>query len=871
MKSSAFYKMIAISALLAASGCTYDNIIFLNQNEVDSPAEETCSASNCDKPENPYVSIRTGRNSSGECTCEYVCTPGYVSDGTETGIDLKCIEKCKSNTQCMAQNSATPICDSDGRCVSNSENTCDCNNEQYCDKNNTCKEKQENGKPCSDPNECKSGYCDDNSKSCADSTASETCEMVTCPPVYQENAYNKPDPEDDCKCKMHCRSGYLEQKDQNGELVCEQNLQTGCSSDKDCLLMNSENPYPWRCLNVNDAEGRCVECLEDLDCKNHGDGISYKSSYCSVQSGYTCVAKKVKGDSCNNSDECDSGLCFGNQCSEIAPQPKPCKEAGENAECGENQFCNIKGGCQDKKEAGSGCQNNYECKSNHCNDNKCTFGTDECIQCDLNREYCDRNTSTCVQKKGAGADCSAYGNGMCLSNSCMLNDGNSICACDGGKNSPCLFPKECINGICVSQQATECQNDSECLKSKPYCSNHQCVEIRIDGDACNSAEECATKICSNGRCSDACKDNSDCLIGYTCDKNNECIDKIGSLLGGENCEKSEQCASGLCDEKSNRCHCQTDNQGVLVGCNAPDEICNASQPCNSESVCTGACVIPKSLAEGAVCGVDDACKSGVCNKSNEERCTCINGSYRYNNVLQRCENFKWNSAGGGYYYDSCTQKKYIITINYSDTGKGYMEYSVNDNDPGVCNKINDLINSDVSENIKISGSNSGGVAPMCYVHNDKSFEIYYNDVHRVWQINRCNNDCNSNFTSCHQSIYNSSNPCRSDILDMKLFVDNVIWTENKIGYISNVLYTSGIGNVCKYGKMQFVSKCTIEFDNLSASECQFSSEIESICIDFYNQTTFEKRSFSFKDVRTGINAPNRMCAKGCNDNYDGCK
>jgi hypothetical protein len=212
-----------------------------------------------------------------------------------------------------------------------------------------------------------------------------------------------------------------------------------------------------------------------------------------------------------------------------------------------------------------------------------------------------------------------------------------------------------------------------------------------------------------------------------------------------------------------------------------------------------------------------------------------------------------------------------------------MDYDVNDNDLDLCQEIDGLINTDASENVKFFGSNSNGIDPMCYVLNDKSFEIYYNDEDKIWRINRCNNDCNSNFTACHQNRYDRSTPCNSGAYDMKLFVDtNVegnLWGENGYRYIGSITETSGAGNLCYDGTMLIVDHCNISQNvfsqNSADNECVLygipNNFNDSLCIDLYNQATFEHISIALNRPGNGVRTEIKRCLGGCNAYYTGCR
>jgi hypothetical protein len=120
----------------------------------------------------------------------------------------------------------------------------------------------------------------------------------------------------------------------------------------------------------------------------------------------------------------------------------------------------------------------------------------------------------------------------------------------------CTAASQCATGRCAwgfCANANECRSDTDCTGSQ-YCGDpiagaRACMALKAHGQTCTSASQCATGRCSWGFCADAdeCRSNSDCKSGEYCG------DPIGGkakckdlLTKGQACTKGAQCKSGKC-------------------------------------------------------------------------------------------------------------------------------------------------------------------------------------------------------------------------------------------------------------------------------------------------------------------------------------
>ncbi len=372
------------------------------------------------------------------------------------------------------------------------------------------------------------------------------------------------------------------------------------------------------------------ECAQPTFCQPVG-GQSYCSQSCNPQtkncpSNYTCygyqgqptngaclkapgsVTKKDIGESCAQSQECQSLLCLQGSCE------APC-DPSKTSDCGSGEACQqISGGngvCVKSTGPvlggeGATCQDPSECGSGVCmkDDLEATVG------------YC-RNTCT--------------GPGTCAKDFKCVSQGEGYQGCLPGKENievggVCTYSQQCKAGNCIfagdaghicSQDCTigdakscpcgmACQNTGKgasCYPAKPLA----CLS---GGVPCADGSECASTICANGTCKQTCNiihGRDSCPAGEGCirvsagDAEGYCTAK-GNVAKGKFCLGDELCVTLFCDKDATR------NNETRCGlpCDPTAQTCAAGQKCSPLSAKIGACYVPEGGGDVDASGSDAA-------------------------------------------------------------------------------------------------------------------------------------------------------------------------------------------------------------------------------------------------------------------------
>lgn len=293
-----------------------------------SPPGQQCGCSGCAAcPYNFYCTGMYGGVgycspkvlNGGSCNYDGMCQSGNCNGGTCTPqwIPNQCgcpgCPSCPSNqfcdtrtnpSQCQnkLQNGAYCIYDSwcsSGKCNAGTctpqwtPNQCGCPgcplcpSSQYCDnRSNQCQNKLQNGQSCLYDSWCISNNC--NSGTCAPQVSPNQCNCPGCP---------------DCAGNQYCDSrtgpGQCQPKRSNG---------TPCTADVMCFS-NYCNPRNYLCSdNSSPTPGG--------SCSGPADSCADKTTFCqySQSTGYICVPKRGRTDSCSANWECLSNSCSSGQC-----------------------------------------------------------------------------------------------------------------------------------------------------------------------------------------------------------------------------------------------------------------------------------------------------------------------------------------------------------------------------------------------------------------------------------------------------------------------------------------------------------------------------------------------------------------------------
>jgi hypothetical protein len=391
-----------------------------------------------------------------------------------------------------------------------------------------------------------------------------------------------------CACKPDetnagCQDGY----------VCLANLEETqgiADAGPGCYLPYNASctPGQYECVT-----GGCDEISGRCPCN------SFTNYPCDVKNGEICMADDVQGEVCKVPlvkvpivDQIDENQQIGEAM--VAPDDEmmiPLPEIGmairapypeENVEVGDGSLYSV-------------CYKNENCDSNYCNYGffkggygSCTCNPETNVGCEEGYE-CFGNLIEAQRIADAppdcylpvGSDCTP-GEWDCITGNC--DKLTAKCACSTFSQYPCNQDEE----ICVNdeEEGHICEQVERTLGSDCLTNNH------CDSGSCYFDPEKSWAFDAPGVC--VCTKESGCEDGYICADSGDLfeaqmlMDAAPSCVKdlGEACDPTKnECLSGLCDKRTNKCAC---NPGTNFGCNADsDEVCildgNNSYVCQASS------------------------------------------------------------------------------------------------------------------------------------------------------------------------------------------------------------------------------------------------------------------------------------------------
>lgn len=453
-----------------------------------------------------------------------------------------------------------------------------------------------------------------------------------------------------------------------------QRLGESCSCNDDCLIGSScvegiccSSPCASGCqtCTAQGLAGVCVprsagasprnasDCPVDAPSSCGTDGTCDGAGSCHRYLGTTCLGGVCEGDAVIGTHVCDgTGHCQPSAATTICV-PYSCDSAMGacvqsctfDEQCSSGHSCDVSAASCGKKGAAAACRSNADCLSNFCSDGTCCNVACQgpCVACNLSgqvgtcqaigagapdpRGLClDQGPASCGHDgtcDGLGSCANYPQNTICSATSCTGNQLTTAGVCDGlGTCQPPTqldcSPFLCANGTCTGS----CTRDADCV------SGHACVNgscgLKLNGNACSGAAECASNHCVDGVCCDstctgACRScalagtpgRCQAVAAGSSDPRGQCSDQAPASCG----------TNGKCDG-SGSC------QKYAVGTPCADESCTANvYTPPSTCAATGQCVAPDSLP----------CFPFTCNGrkcfatcANDQQCTppsvCILGS-----------------------------------------------------------------------------------------------------------------------------------------------------------------------------------------------------------------------------------------------------
>ncbi len=415
--------------------------------------------------------------------------------------------------------------------------------------------------------------------------------------------------------------------------------------------------------------GTCVECNVGPDCDS---GVCQAS---------VCQAPGC-GDGVPNGDETDEDC--GGSCGPC-PDTFGCRVGADcqSKVCDATAFICTPVGCDDGVQ--NGLETDQDCGGALCDaaGKTCALGLHCLADADCGSSSCHPKSHTCVfpscmdgARNGdetdedcggtvCGATCmtgqACSADGDCVSLHCVTLANAKACAaprCDDGiKNqgepaidcggpcslkcpnaSPCVVDADCAGGHCYvtngGSGAATCHPDlcsdgaKDGAESSADCGGPTCSSC-IEGQACSSDSDCATrhcsvatKLCVASSCSDGVQDGDEtgkdcggscpaCPNGRACLIDADCVTN--------NCDVDNVCRNSLCADGVN----DLDETGV--DCGGPDcarcsngQACILGSDCASHACPNGTCV----GGLGDACITDSGCFTGVC---LADVCSQING------------------------------------------------------------------------------------------------------------------------------------------------------------------------------------------------------------------------------------------------------
>jgi hypothetical protein len=255
------------------------------------------------------------------------------------------------------------------------------------------------------------------------------------------------------------------------------------------------------------------------------------------------------------------------------------------------------------------CNNNEDCDSGYCLDDFCTEGKlGEFCKGDID---CLEGTCQSTTSKNYSNTCKIPINEACESDDeCKYSCVDDVCS--SGKS--CETDDDCVRGLCIDEFCKGlkwvCEEDSECLNG---CGEFRCNDSSLDGYCEYSADcESDTAVCLNDICveklgeGNPCTDKDECL--YACEVNKDTLQ--GTCTSGKSedyCDSDFECISGKCASYGDAKRGLVKEDTCLK---------SAGESCEFDPECVFACDIEEGIctdgSNGDQCISDKECNEGFC-------------------------------------------------------------------------------------------------------------------------------------------------------------------------------------------------------------------------------------------------------------------
>ena len=542
----------------------------------------------------------------------------------------------------------------------------DCNDDENCKfmpaaMGSFCEEKNgaQNGVACETGDECSSGVCVN--EMCADLcnddcgvgftcasedfiTSNGDIEMFICKPEAKR-CLSTTDCPDGLVCllgtnaKFECQPG-------SGAAVgeaCEDNLEcatnlcfsdvcaelcqrpTDCSDDGSRICVSKTVMTNGGLTAVNICSDRPPsQCLTNKDCANPKRCVATKTE---IYVGFTCGSPnqngKNSGESCSTDLDCDSNLCVNDICAGPCQGNDDCD--ADDATCNLVNVQTLNGDTRSVQI----CTPPLSCDDNSkCRINETCFVREETVQTDIFCKVPNVGGGSLGQQCSIPLECASN---YCLTSrladfcSEVCND-DSDCNLTGYTCQPFTFRDGSRAQMCQLAPPTSCDSQSDCAAGTncSYVENTAgtaietiCIPSKGDaaGTACQSNDDCANGLCSEGFCSAPCTDSSQCRATQLCGVENVKIGTINDSVSlcqvpaaDEACTNSSECTGArVCSVRGDG------NGGLEPFCAFPNtngapmgSQCSALGDCQ-ENIC----LIGISDTCSVVCSDDGDCSNGL--------------------------------------------------------------------------------------------------------------------------------------------------------------------------------------------------------------------------------------------------------------------
>jgi hypothetical protein len=553
-----------------------------------------------------------------QCASDGECDPGAHCDGT-----------------CVPDVAEGP-CDEDSDCVSgHCQNGFCCTSGDCCASAADCPPGYAARSRCDDPRTCQGHRVDatcvnatcgsvdvPDDTGCAVGTLSDPCGLY--PPVFCTGAADQEDPpcatsctlDEDCKDGAHCANG-----------VCTGDLADGltCTENSDCQSEHCKNRF---CC----AEGDCCAgpadcpamftfppaCDDAYACQGHRADPTCEDSMCGTTAAIPDDAGCGRDVVANACDLWLSVFCTGARDQTPPPCPTTCIV---DAECDPVGHCD--GTCQPDLFDGSGCDEDSDCASGHCQNGFCCARGDCCAAAtDCSSSYtaapvCD-DASSC-QGHRQEATCEAY---VCATQ--RVPD-DSACDVLLVSDTCGLYVPVFCNGQVVQLDPpcpAQCTSDAQC-DDGAHCDG-TCVADLTDGSVCDEDSDCLSEHCQNLRC---CSGGDCCMVANDCPSSYRQTPSCGSPNTCQGSRVDATCVSSVCgstapigDDRGCTSSVLANDCGAWLpvycagGADQPAPVCPTTcagdAECDPSAHCDGTC--QPDLGDGSGCDEDSDCTSGHC-------------------------------------------------------------------------------------------------------------------------------------------------------------------------------------------------------------------------------------------------------------------